>query len=104
MREQWDQTRELVMQLGMVGLGRMGANIVRRLMRDGHECVVYDVSPDSIANLEKEGAAGAPTLEEVVSKLERPRGAWVVIPAGITGQNGGGGAGAPGGGGGGIVG
>jgi 6-phosphogluconate dehydrogenase len=73
-------------QLGMIGLGRMGANIVRRLMRDGHECVVYDVSPDSIANLEKEGATGAPTLEEFVSKLERPRVAWVMIPAGITGR------------------
>jgi len=73
-------------QLGMIGLGRMGANIVRRLMRDGHDCVVYDVSPDSIASLEGEGATGAPTLEEFVAKLERPRVAWVMIPAGITGR------------------
>jgi 6-phosphogluconate dehydrogenase len=73
-------------QLGMIGLGRMGANIVRRLMRDGHECVVHDVSPASIAALESEGATGAPTLEEFVQKLERPRVAWVMIPAGITGR------------------
>src|SRR3712207_5891286 len=86
MREQWDQTRELVMQLGMVGLGRMGANIVRRLMRDGHQCVVFDVNPDSIAQLESEGAVGGPTLEEFVARLEKPRVAWVMIPAGITGQ------------------
>nr|WP_269457449.1 decarboxylating 6-phosphogluconate dehydrogenase [Nakamurella panacisegetis] len=69
----------------MIGLGRMGANIVRRLMRDGHDCVVYDVSADSIAALEGEGATGTPTLEEFVAKLEKPRVAWVMIPAGITG-------------------
>ena len=74
------------MQLGMVGLGRMGANIVRRLMRDGHECVVYDVSPDSIKELEGEGAIGGSTLEEFVGKLQRPRAVWVMIPAGITGR------------------
>jgi len=74
------------MQLGMIGLGRMGANIVRRLMRDGHDCVVYDVSADSINSLVAEGAVGTPTLEEFVSKLSRPRVAWVMIPAGITGQ------------------
>ena len=74
------------MQLGMIGLGRMGANIVRRLMRDGHDCVVYDVSADSIKTLESEGASGAPTLEEFVGKLQKPRVAWVMIPAGITGQ------------------
>ena len=74
------------MQLGMVGLGRMGANIVRRLMRDGHECVVYDVSPDSIKELEGEGASGGSTLEEFVGKLQKPRVAWVMIPAGLTGR------------------
>ena len=74
------------MQLGMIGLGRMGANIVRRLMRDGHDCVVYDVSADSIQSLAAEGAVGAPTLAEFVGKLNRPRVAWVMIPAGITGQ------------------
>jgi len=70
----------------MIGLGRMGANIVRRLMRDGHECVVHDVSPHSIQALADEGATGAATLEEFVQKLDRPRVAWVMIPAGITGQ------------------
>ena len=74
------------MQLGMIGLGRMGANIVRRLMRDGHDCVVYDVNPNSISELEKDGAVGAATLEEFVGKLVSPRVAWVMIPAGITGQ------------------
>jgi 6-phosphogluconate dehydrogenase len=74
------------MQLGMVGLGRMGANIVRRLMRDGHDCVVYDVSEDAIAGLEKEGATGARTLEEFCQKLDKPRVAWVMIPAAITGR------------------
>ena len=75
------------MQLGMVGLGRMGANIVRRLMRDGHECVVYDVSVEAIKSLESEGATGATDLDEFVSKLEKPRAAWVMVPAGeITEQ------------------
>ena len=60
------------MQLGMIGLGRMGANLVRRLMRDGHECVVYDVSPDAVKQLEGEGAVGATSLEEFVAKLTAP--------------------------------
>jgi len=72
------------MQLGMVGLGRMGANIVRRLMKNGHTCVVFDTNEDTIAELEKEGATGARTLEEFVAKLEKPRAAWVMIPAAIT--------------------
>jgi 6-phosphogluconate dehydrogenase len=74
------------MQLGMVGLGRMGANLVRRLMRDGHECVVYDVSPDVVAALEGEGATGARTIDEFVAALDGPRVAWVMIPAAITGR------------------
>src|SRR5215211_3817392 len=74
------------MQLGMVGLGRMGANIVRRLMRDGHQCVVFDTNPDSIKELEGEGATGGFTLEEFVGKLEKPRAVWVMIPASITGR------------------
>ena len=74
------------MQLGMVGLGRMGANIVRRLMRDGHECVVYDVNPDSVKDLEGEGAVGSGSMEEFVGKLSTPRAVWVMIPAGITGR------------------
>jgi 6-phosphogluconate dehydrogenase len=72
------------MQLGMIGLGRMGANIVRRLMRDGHDCVVYDVGPEAVAELEGEGATGSSSLEEFVQKLDKPRVAWVMIPAGIT--------------------
>jgi 6-phosphogluconate dehydrogenase len=74
------------MQLGMIGLGRMGANIVRRLMKDGHECVVYDVGPEAVAELEREGAIGASSLEELVEKLDGPRVAWVMVPAGITGR------------------
>ena len=70
------------MQLGMVGLGRMGANIVRRLIRDGHECVVYDVNPKAIEELAGDGATGASSLDEFVSKLEKPRAAWVMVPAG----------------------
>ena len=70
------------MQLGMVGLGRMGAGIVRRLMRDGHHCVGYDVSPGAVQALEADGAIGSSSLEEFAAKLERPRAAWVMVPAG----------------------
>ncbi len=75
------------MQLGVVGLGRMGANIVRRLMRDGHTCVVFDVNPDAVKDLEKEGATGASSVADFVDKLEAPRAVWVMVPSGeITGQ------------------
>ena len=74
------------MQLGMVGLGRMGANIVRRLMRGGHECVVFDANPASVQQLQGEGATGGGSVEEFVGLLERPRVCWVMIPAGITGR------------------
>ncbi len=75
------------MQLGMVGLGRMGANLVRRLQRAGHECVVYDVSADAVRALVAEGATGANSVEEFVSKLTKPRAVWVMVPAGeITEQ------------------
>jgi 6-phosphogluconate dehydrogenase len=70
------------MQLGMVGLGRMGGNMVRRLMRDGHHCVVYARSATSVKALEGEGADGATDLDEFVSKLDKPRAAWVMVPAG----------------------
>ena len=72
------------MQLGMIGLGRMGANLVRRLMRDGHECVVYDVSADAIEALAGEGATPAASLAELVEKLEPPRAAWIMVPAGYV--------------------
>jgi 6-phosphogluconate dehydrogenase len=72
------------MQLGMIGLGRMGANILRRVMNDGHTGVAYDTSPDVVAQLVQDGAEGAASLEEFVQKLQTPRVAWVMIPAGIT--------------------
>ena len=70
------------MQLGMVGVGRMGANLVRRLMRAGHECVVYDVSTEAVNALTREGATGSASLDEFVQKLDKPRAAWVMVPAG----------------------
>jgi 6-phosphogluconate dehydrogenase len=72
------------MQLGMIGLGRMGANLVRRLMRDGHRCVAYDVNADAVKALSAEGADGASSLAEFVSKLEKPRNIWIMVPAGIV--------------------
>ncbi|MHB8328294.1 MAG: phosphogluconate dehydrogenase (NAD(+)-dependent, decarboxylating) [Acidimicrobiales bacterium] len=75
------------MQLGVVGLGRMGANIVRRLMRDGHSCVVFDVDPKAVNALEKEGATGAHSVADFVEKLTKPRAAWVMVPSGdVTGK------------------
>jgi 6-phosphogluconate dehydrogenase len=70
------------MELGMVGLGRMGANMTRRLMRDGHELVVYDVNPDAVSGLEGEGARGASSLQELAEQLSAPRAVWVMVPAG----------------------
>jgi 6-phosphogluconate dehydrogenase len=72
------------MQLGMVGLGRMGANLVRRAMRAGHECVVFDLDQDAVKQLEGEGAVGASSMREFVEKLQPPRAAWVMVPAGET--------------------
>src|SRR5215475_4371161 len=72
------------MQLGMIGLGRMGANLVRRLMRDGHQCVAFDRNPDAVKQLESEGASGAATLEEFVSKLAQPRVVWIMVPASVV--------------------
>jgi 6-phosphogluconate dehydrogenase len=70
------------MQLGMVGLGRMGSNLARRLMPAGHDCVVYDVNADTVEKLEGEGAIGASSLDELVKKLDAPRAVWVMVPAG----------------------
>ncbi|MDQ2811925.1 MAG: decarboxylating 6-phosphogluconate dehydrogenase [Actinomycetota bacterium] len=72
------------MQLGMIGLGRMGANLVRRLMRDGHRCVAYDVNADAVKSLESDGAQGAESLADFVGKLETPRAIWIMVPAGIV--------------------
>jgi len=72
------------MQLGMIGLGRMGANLVRRLMRDGHSCVAYDVNSGAVKALEADGAQGAESLADFVSKLETPRAIWIMVPAGIV--------------------
>ena len=72
------------MQLGMVGLGRMGANLVRRLMRDGHRCVVYDVNPAAVTELAGEGATGATSLDDLVAKLDKPRAVWLMLPAAIV--------------------
>ena len=74
------------MQLGMVGLGRMGANMVRRLMKAGHECVVYDLNVDAVDGLAGEGAIGAHSVEEFVKCLAAPRNVWMMVPAGVTGK------------------
>src|SRR5690349_24868623 len=70
------------MQLGMIGLGRMGGNIVRRLMRAGHRCVVFDKSTDAVRGLADEGAAASRDLADFVRQLEKPRAVWVMLPAG----------------------
>jgi 6-phosphogluconate dehydrogenase len=72
------------MQLGMIGLGRMGANMVRRLMKGGHECVAFDMSPASVQALAKEGAAGAGSLDDFISKLKQPRAIWLMVPAAVV--------------------
>ncbi|MEU2263143.1 phosphogluconate dehydrogenase (NAD(+)-dependent, decarboxylating) [Streptomyces sp. NPDC019645] len=77
-------TTDTPMQLGMVGLGRMGANLVRRLMRDGHRCVVYDLDTDAVKEMEKEGATAASSLHDLVDRLEQPRNVWLMLPAGVV--------------------
>jgi 6-phosphogluconate dehydrogenase len=72
------------MQLGMIGLGRMGANMVRRLMKGGHECVAFDMSPASVQALAKEGASGAGSLDDFISKLKQPRAIWLMVPAAVV--------------------
>src|ERR1039458_2555975 len=72
------------MQLGMIGLGRMGANMVRRLIKDGHQCVVFDRSPDAVKDLVKEQAVGAASLADLVKKLNRPRAIWLMVPAAVV--------------------
>ena len=72
------------MQLGMIGLGRMGANMVRRLMKGGHECVVYDLSSDSVEALAGEGAVGSDSMQDFVGKLSKPRSVWLMVPAAVV--------------------
>jgi 6-phosphogluconate dehydrogenase len=72
------------MQLGMIGLGRMGANMVRRLIRNGHDCVVYDHSPEAVQAMAKDGAVGASSLDDFVAKLKPPRAVWLMVPAGVV--------------------
>ncbi len=72
------------MQLGMIGLGRMGANMVRRLMKNGHECVVYDNNQENVDALVKEGAVGSKSIEEFTQKLQKQRAIWMMVPAAIT--------------------
>jgi 6-phosphogluconate dehydrogenase len=70
------------MQIGMIGLGRMGGNMAKRLMRNGHTCVAFDLTPANVQNLAKEGATGSSSLDDFVKKLSKPRAAWVMVPAG----------------------
>jgi len=72
------------MQLGMIGLGRMGANMVRRLIKNGHNCVVFDHSPETVSQLVKEKAVGATSLADLVKKLDTPRAVWLMVPAAVV--------------------
>jgi len=72
------------MQLGMIGLGRMGANMVRRLLKGGHDCVVFDMSPDVVNEMAKERATGSSSLADLVRKLEKPRAVWLMVPAAVV--------------------
>jgi 6-phosphogluconate dehydrogenase len=74
------------MHLGMIGLGRMGASLVRRLTKDGHKCVVYDVSPAAVKKIAGRGVRGAASIDELVAKLATPRAVWVMVPAGVAGR------------------
>ncbi|HEY5121926.1 MAG TPA: NAD(P)-binding domain-containing protein, partial [Acidimicrobiales bacterium] len=77
-------TTQMPMQLGMVGLGRMGANLVHRLVRDGHTCVVFDVNADVVREIESDAIVAATSLQDLVAKLDRPRAIWLMLPSAIT--------------------
>ncbi|HEY9359320.1 MAG TPA: NAD(P)-binding domain-containing protein, partial [Xanthobacteraceae bacterium] len=72
------------MQLAMIGLGRMGANMVRRLIKGGHQCVVFDMSPQAVADLARDKALPATSLADLVRKLEKPRAVWLMVPAAVV--------------------
>src|ERR1700737_4825918 len=72
------------MQLGMIGLGRMGGNMVRRLVKNGHQCVVYDRTPDTVKKFANEGATGSNSFDDFIKKLEKPRAIWLMVPAGVV--------------------
>ncbi len=72
------------MQVGMIGLGRMGANMVRRWMRAGHTCVVHDVSPAAVDAMVKEGAVAGTTIDELIARLQPPRVIWLMVPAAVV--------------------
>jgi 6-phosphogluconate dehydrogenase len=72
------------MQLGMIGLGRMGANMVRRLEKAGHKCVVYDRSADAVKQLTTDGATGSSSIDDFVAKLQKPRAIWLMVPAAVV--------------------
>ena len=74
------------MELGMIGLGRMGSSMVRRLLRAGHQCVVYDIHPEAVQALAKEKAVGATSLEDFAHKLKKPRAVWMMVPAAVVDQ------------------
>jgi 6-phosphogluconate dehydrogenase len=76
--------KELIMQLGMIGLGRMGANMVRRLLKGGHQCVVFDMSPQAVQELIQEKAVGSSSLGDLVKKLDKPRVVWLMVPAAVV--------------------
>ncbi len=79
--------QKTAMQLGMIGLGRMGANMVRRLIKGGHECVVFDLSPEAVKDLSKERALGATSLADFVKRLNKPRAVWLMVPAAVVDQS-----------------
>src|SRR6185503_13232110 len=72
------------MQLGMIGLGRMGINMVSRLLKAGNECVVYDERPDAVSELQSQGAIGTSSLQEFVDRLAEPRSIWLMVPAAVV--------------------
>src|SRR4030095_10861305 len=78
------QLRSDVMQLAMIGLGRMGANMVRRLLKGGHQCVVFDMSLKAVNELVQEKAAGSSSIRDLVAKLEKPRAVWLMVPAAVV--------------------